>query len=224
MALPGYEALLEYLAVQESDWMMSPAERLAIVGLLQILRPARTLEIGYGFGGSTKRLSAFSGAVVTVDIDAKVKEASARFPNVSPVHMSSGEALQKLSGERQRFDLCLVDGDHSEHGAYEDLKGAIPLADVLLIHDAANPDCRSGYCRALGETDAYADLDFVDGRLQVDGPWGGFGVVLPGLQRNQPRHHTPTVISSFRLLAAELARRRTFWSRIRRKVCPTRSS
>jgi hypothetical protein len=217
MAAPGYEALLEYLAIRESDWMMSPSERLAVVGVLAILRPMRTLEIGYRFGGCTSRLSAYSGSVVTVDIDERVKEASSRFPNVVPMHMTSGEALRRLSGDREHFDLCVVDGDHSETGAHDDLKGVLSLADVILVHDTANPDCRKGYARVLSDSGVYGDLDLVDGRLQVDGPWGGIGLVLPGFGSGQARHHTPSVVSSFELLSAEIGRRRSRWGWLRRK-------
>jgi hypothetical protein len=65
-----------------------------------------------------------------------------------------------------------------------DLRSVLELAPVVLLHDMYNPACREGALDVLRETDCYFDLDLVPGRLQEDGPWGGFGIVLKNLARS----------------------------------------
>jgi hypothetical protein len=161
-----------------NDWYMFPSERVTLIGLLQLLKPKRTLEIGHLFGGCTKHLSAYSEEVYTVDINSRVIESSKRFDNVKAFYMDSVLAMKEFALRGLRFDLAIIDADHSEAGAERDVTAVLGLADVIILHDAANPECRRGYAKALANTDAYYDLDFVDGKHSADGPWGGFGLIM----------------------------------------------
>jgi predicted O-methyltransferase YrrM len=201
-------ALRSFFGFTDSDWQMSPSERLAIVGLLAVLKPATTLEIGHRLGGCTRWFSEYSGHVWTVDVDPYVLESSKRFSNVTPMHMTSTEAMKKLSKEGKRFEVALIDGDHSTEVAGSDLKQAMELCDVIVLHDAANPECRRGYKRALENSNVVADLDWIDGRLQPDGLWGGLGIVLTTLPPGLERVITPALITNADLAAAEQVRRR----------------
>lgn len=185
-----------------SHWMMNPAERLAIIGLLEILRPRRALEIGHGFGGFTRVLSRYAAEVHTVDVEARVLAIERELPHVKAWHATSAEMLLRFAREGLRFDYCLLDGDHSRAAARADLDAVIGIADVIVMHDTGNPECRAGYAEALALHDVYANLDWVDGRIQVDGPWGGFGVVLTGYPRAQPYRITPVKVQNFALIAA----------------------
>ncbi len=190
-----------------SHWMMNPAERLAIIGLLEVLRPRCALEIGHGYGGFTRVLSRFADEVHTVDVDARVLAIVHELPRVTAWHATSAEMLRRFAQEGKRFDFCLLDGDHSRAAARADLDAAIGIAEVIVMHDAGNPECRAGYTEALAGHDVYANLDWVDGRIQVDGPWGGFGVVLTGYPRSQPYRITPVRVPNFELIAAACAAR-----------------
>src|SRR5437868_8530331 len=53
-------------------WEMSPSEQVALVFLLEYLRPKVAIEIGTRFGGSLQVLSHFSDRVYSLDIDAEV--------------------------------------------------------------------------------------------------------------------------------------------------------
>lgn len=190
-----------------SSWMMNPAERLAIIGLLEVLRPRRALEVGFGYGGFTRVLSRYAAEVHTVDTEERVLAISRELPQVTAWHATSDEVLPRFAAEGARFDFCLLDGDHSRAAARRDLDAAIGIADVIVMHDAGNPECRAGYAEALAAHDVYANLDWVDGRIQVDGPWGGFGVVLTGYPRGQPYRITPVRVPNFELVAAAWAAR-----------------
>lgn len=199
--------LEDALGLVSSHWMMNPAERLAIIGLLEVLRPGRALEIGYGYGGFTRVLSRYAAEVHTVDTHERVLAISRELPQVTAWHATSDEVLSRFAREGARFDFCLLDGDHSRAAARRDLDAAIGIAEVIVMHDAGNPECRAGYAEALAVHDVYANLDWVDGRIQVDGPWGGFGLVLTGYPRNQPYRITPVRTQNFELVAAAWAAR-----------------
>ncbi len=57
---------------EKQTWMMAPKERLAILGLLSVLKPQIVLELGFAEGGCTEYLSKYSKIVYTVDINKKV--------------------------------------------------------------------------------------------------------------------------------------------------------
>ncbi|MEI8138454.1 MAG: hypothetical protein WCI03_01150 [bacterium] len=188
------------LTVESKNWMMSPVERLTIVGLLSILRPQTALELGYKAGGCTEYLAQYSEKVWTVDMDATVLESPGRFANTIPLHMKTSEALCKLRNEGRHFQFALVDADHSVEGACRDLQETILLADVIVLHDASNPECRRGYQRALMNCNAYSNLDLVDGHLQSDGLWGGLGIVVPKLSATSISFLTSVKVANSALL------------------------
>jgi hypothetical protein len=188
--------LAKFLSIEpDSKWLMSPVERLVIVGLLELLRPSRTLELGHRFGGCTEWLARYSGEVYSVDIDAAVIESSKRWPNVRPIHADTKAAMRELEGQGLRFGFALIDADHSFEAARDDLLVAARLTDVIVLHDSFNPVCRAGYVAALAQLDAYSDLDLADGHIQTDGLWGGLGIVVPGLPRSTPRQLTPRLLN-----------------------------
>lgn len=195
--------LATFLSLDPADrWLMSPVERMVMIGLLEVLRPARTLELGHRFGGCTEWLCRYSGEVHSVDIDAGVVESCKRWPNARPVHADTQGAMREFERAGMRFDLAVVDADHSFVAARDDLLGAVRLADVVVLHDSFNPECRSGYVAALAAIDAYADLDLADGHIQTDGLWGGLGIVVPGLPRSTKRCLTSR-LSNYDMLAHE---------------------
>jgi len=147
-------------------------------------------------------LSRFASEVHTVDVEPRVLEIEKELPHIKAWQCASSEAMRRFSHEDLRFDFCLPDGDLSRVAARDDLGAAIGICDVIVVHDTGNPECRSGYVEALAEKDVYANLDWVDGRIQVDGPWGGFGIVLSGYSRDHPYRITSVKVSNFDLIAA----------------------
>src|SRR6478735_4078662 len=53
-------------------WMMTPAEQVAILYLLERLRPPVAIEIGTRMGGSLQAISRYSKKVYAIDIDPEV--------------------------------------------------------------------------------------------------------------------------------------------------------
>ena len=175
------------LGLEKSQyWMMAPNERLAIIGIINIIKPISVLELGYASGGCTEYLSKYSKNVYTVDIDKKVLEVSGTFKNVIPFNMTTDEAYKLFKKDKIHFNFCIVDADHSTEGACRDLGFAIELSDIIIMHDTSNPECRKGYQLALKKKDIYFDLDFMEGHYQVDGLWGGLGIVINYRKRMTP--------------------------------------
>jgi predicted O-methyltransferase YrrM len=199
--------LLDFFGFTDSAWLMSPSERLALVGLLAVLKPRTTLEIGHRLGGCTRWLGKFSDHVWTVDIDPHVVESSKRFANVTAMHMTSAEAMKQFKNDRKHFEFAVIDGDHAADVACSDLQHAMALCDTIVLHDSANPECRRGYKKALEGKSVVADLDWVDGRLQPDGVWGGLGIVLTTLPFGIERAITPALVVNAELAAAAQVRR-----------------
>lgn len=179
------------LGLDPVRWMMAPSERLAIVGVLAAMRPRDTLELGCADAGLTAWLSAYSERVVTVDIDEKVLRVTQGLANVTALHTSTKEAARRFEAEGRRFDLTVIDADHSEAGVRRDLESTLRFSEVILLHDTYHPPCRKGILDVLAGRDVYHDLDLVPGGLQPDGLWGGLGVVVPGLPRSAATHTTP---------------------------------
>jgi hypothetical protein len=179
------------------EWEMSAAEQLALVALLQRLRPQVAVEVGTHHGGSLQVLAAYSGFVHSIDIDPEVRTTlSPSFRNVKFHTGSSRElipsVLAEIGGSGRSLGFVLVDGDHSSRGVQDDLEGLlgyrpqVPLH--ILVHDSFNPDTRHGI-RAV-EWQAFphvhtVDLDFVPGGFHVRARggafarsmWGGFARV-----------------------------------------------
>lgn len=168
------EFLKNNIVTESPNWLMTSAERCAIIGLISRLEPTHTLEIGYRFGGCTGFLAEFSKQVSSVDLDANVLNAGNHWTNAKGYHENSVDFLKRAIEEGRRFDFAVIDGDHSTHGAAQDVKLAIQCCDVIVLHDSMNPECRQGYLNGLKDFGGYYNLDFV----LNSGIWGGLGIII----------------------------------------------
>jgi predicted O-methyltransferase YrrM len=173
----NYEKISQHTDKISPDWLMTMAERFALIGLLDVLKPKEVLELGVRFGGATEHLSRFSKQVTSVDLDAQVLDVAKRYNNVVALCMNTGKALDGFIASGKRFDLCIVDADHSYHGAKSDLEKAIKVADVIICHDSMNPECSRGYQDALNQCKGEYIYSKMDAVLN-EGIWGGFLLVL----------------------------------------------
>jgi Cephalosporin hydroxylase len=186
------------------DWMMSPAEQVAMVYLLEHLQPNVAIEIGTRFGGSLQILARFCDRVYSLDIDPEVpKRLEGRFSNVEFLIGPSAEnlppLLSRLQNEGAEVGFVLVDGDHSAEGVRTDINILLkykPLTTLYIVmHDSFNPECRRGLSTAnwAGCPHVHAvELDFVAGvvnpvpsmRGQL---WGGLalGILKPELRHGR---------------------------------------
>jgi len=163
--------------IANSNWLMSCREKLAVIGLLQSLKPENVIEFGYHRGGTTKWLADFAEKVITVDVNEFVNEASEKYSNVESWNCPTGEAINKIKSKNQSFDLAIIDADHSRKAVANDVSGILPYAEVILMHDSFNPSCRRGMLDALKSQSSHAFyLDFIPSILKEDGLWGGFAI------------------------------------------------
>jgi predicted O-methyltransferase YrrM len=131
---------------------MTRAERLLIFTLTFTLRPTRYLEIGTLHGGSALMVNAAmnslnsNGKLVCIDPVPQIapehweilKSRTTLITGYSPDALPEAEA--KAGG---KFDLVLIDGDHTAKGLLRDAEGVLPhVADnaYLLFHDSFFPE------------------------------------------------------------------------------------
>ncbi|MEX0777518.1 MAG: CmcI family methyltransferase [Phycisphaeraceae bacterium] len=184
------------------QWLMSPAEQMAMIYLLDHLRPKVAIEIGTRFGGSLQVLAKYARQVYSLDIDPEVPARLAgRFDNVEFIIGSSRDTLpallQRLEAQGVSPEFCLVDGDHSDDGVRADIDNLLRVVPrspmAIVMHDSFNPDCRRGLCQADWAGNPFVhmvELDFVSGvvnpapatRGQL---WGGLALGFLKPERRQ---------------------------------------
>jgi hypothetical protein len=180
------------------DWMMSPSEKVALIFLLEHLRPKVAIEIGTRYGGSLQVMAQFSDKVYAIDVDPDIpRRLEGKFPNVEYLIGQSDQILppliDRLAEEGAEFSFALVDGDHSAEGVRKDIdnllrfRPTVPL--YIVMHDSFNPQCRLGLTQANWSANRYVhavELDFVAGTVNSapnsrNQLWGGLalGILLP---------------------------------------------
>lgn len=170
------------------DTEMSPGEQATLVGVLAMVSPGVSLEIGTYTGGSLQRIAASSDHVHTFDLASHV---DSHLPNVEYHLGDSAVTVPALLSDLEKcvaVDFVLVDGDHSRAGAYADacnvFDSAATKEAVILFHDIANEAVRAAVRDALkGRDFSFVDLSFA---VSAQAPpllgecWGGFGLVVRG--------------------------------------------
>jgi hypothetical protein len=186
-------------AMIHRDTEMSGGEQAALEGVLAMIAPRISVEIGTYTGGSLRRISQHSERVHTFDL---VSHVSGHLPNVDYHLGDSGtsvpQVLTDLEREGLSVDFVLIDGDHSREGVYRDAQNLLDSKTtrnaVLLFHDIANEAVRAAVRAAIkGRQLAYVDLSFtVPARTSspLGEAWGGFGLVVVG---GPMWPHTPDV-------------------------------
>jgi predicted O-methyltransferase YrrM len=127
-------------------WMTFP-ERVALYSTIFGTRPERTLEIGTFRGGSSVIIVAAlddvgSGELVCIDPQPQVApETWERIKHrATLIEGTSPDAIHAAAPTPDaRFQVVLVDGDHSYEGVLRDVEGVLGALDdeaVLLFHDA----------------------------------------------------------------------------------------
>jgi hypothetical protein len=181
-------------------WNMECSERVAMIALLEWLKPSCSIEIGTREGGSLSVISKNSGKVFTLDLAADCIAAASHFPNAEFIAGPSPETLpgvlRTIAEQQLALEFVLVDGDHSEEGVRRDIECILKYKPVkpcyILMHDSFNPFCREGIISAAWEKSPHVhsvDVDFITGKLHPPGEtyngmhvdaqmWGGFGLAV----------------------------------------------
>ncbi len=191
----GWDAMdLDSLAILgTAPCWMTTSERLLLYAIAFASRPRRYLEIGTFRGGSAAIVGAAMdasrnpGRMVCIDPEPQVEPAvweriahrATLIAGPSPDVLD--EAMRSAGG---RFDLALVDGDHTGSGARRDLEGLLgrlePGAHVLC-HDGHFPEVARAIeefrrAHAPGIDDAgllTMDVSWAGEGAERTGPWGG---------------------------------------------------
>lgn len=162
------------------DWLMTQQERMALICLLEKIRPEVAIELGTLYGGSLSAISKFSKKVYSLDIDPRsVQELTGRFPNVEYVVGNSTDTLPPLLNKLQKsgeaVEFALVDASHSTEGVKRDIENLIRYVPkkpfYIVVHDSFMPKCRQGMIAADWASSPYVhfvELDFIPGRFNSD--------------------------------------------------------
>ncbi|MDB5350938.1 MAG: hypothetical protein JWN86_2185 [Planctomycetota bacterium] len=200
------------------DWLMTPAEQVGMLYLLNQLRPKVAIEIGTRFGGSLQVLSRYSDKVYSLDIDPEVtKRLHGRFSNVEYLTGPSDEVLpgllDRLQADEAELSFALVDGDHSTEGVRKDIDALLKYTPrvpmYIVMHDSFHGVCRDGLKAADWAGCPYVhavELDFVPGIVNpfpasLGQLWGGLAL---GVLKPEPRSG-PLEITEWSKLTYELA-------------------
>lgn len=187
----------DFFARYPLPWKMTAAERFALIGLLDVVRPSCAIEIGSAQGGSLQVLSSVAAKVYSLDVDPTTPTRLGQFPNVEFRIGDSRVTLPRLLGELRAagtaYPFVLIDGDHRADGVRQDIASVLSVPPLtrtyVLMHDGFNPDCRLGIRTAGWEACPFVhevELDFVQGwyHMPNDGTqlahqmWAGFALAV----------------------------------------------
>lgn len=165
------------IGIENPDWLMSSREKLVLIGLLECIKPSSVIEFEYHRGGATKWLAKFAQRIISVDVNEFVNDADKKFPNVEAWNCPTNEAIKRIKDKNLKFDLAVIDADHSRKAVAMDISGLLNHTNIILMHDSFNPACRKGMLDALKDQKTHAYyLDFVPSVSKKDGLWGGLAV------------------------------------------------
>lgn len=177
------------------EWQMESSEQLALLSLLQNMKPECAIEVGSRWGGSMQILSRFAKRVISVDIDDTCQaRLGPKYPNAEFVTGDSAVTLpvlmKKLQAENAKVGFMLIDGDHSAKGVKKDIASLVDYVPAcpmyVIMHDSFNPDVREGILAARWAENQHVhsvEVDFIPGVLHHGGDahremWGGFGLAV----------------------------------------------
>jgi methyltransferase family protein len=175
---------------------MMPGERAALEGVLAMVKPSLSIEIGCHRGASLQLISAHSDTAHAFDLVRHEDLSHERFPNVhfhiGDSHELLPKVLNEIAAAGVNVDFVFVDGDHTAAGVRRDVEDLLSSSclgqTTILLHDTLNWSVRAG----LDEIDytafdkvSFVDLDFVTGKVMREGPsmgelWSGLGLIVTG--------------------------------------------
>lgn len=197
---------------------MKFGERCALEGIVSILQPRLSIEVGTAQGGSLTRIAAHSQEVHSFDLVDEVADRD-ELENVQ-FHVGDSvallpEFLGELAAADRNVDFVLVDGDHSAEGVQRDARALLESdacsRTVVVFHDASNEEVRAGLEAldlAAHPKVALVSLDFVPGYVVADGVrrheiWNGLALAVLDKSRRSDGAIADTEVYD----AAELNRR-----------------
>ncbi len=163
-------------------WSMTHPEKFTLDGMMALLKPSVSIEIGAAFGGSLQVIEKYSQKVYSVDIEQeRIDGLKTKFPSVQFLCGYSGEVLPEIFKSEKGIGFVLIDGDHSYEGVQKDialLMSYQPQQDLYVImHDSFNPEVRKGIVDFSWEQSPYfeyLEVDFVQGLFHQEGKWNGY--------------------------------------------------
>lgn len=188
----GLPGRVQYLLDAPAELLLP--ERLLMYSLVRGLRPARCLEIGTHFGGSTTITCAAlddvgAGCLVCVDPNPLVPpDVWARLAHRATMvrGTSPGALADAMATAGGPFDFVFIDGDHTRAGVVRDVEAVLAVAAPgahLLFHDShywevrdAIDECVARYPTRLLDAGTLSALSTapIQAPDGTSAQWGGF--------------------------------------------------
>jgi caffeoyl-CoA O-methyltransferase len=142
-----------YSRTHNPAMMVGPLEGQFLKMLASLTNARRILEIGTFTGYSTLAWAEAlpkDGRIVTCDINAETTEIARRYfaesPHAQKIEIKVGPAIETLKRVWGPFDICFIDADKENYGAYYDAcldltraRGLIVLDNMLRGGQVLNP-------------------------------------------------------------------------------------
>jgi len=162
------------------EWQTSVPERLILVGLFAILKPEHALEVGVFKASGTFRIAEYCKSLYCVD---PIQNFAPLPGNCTYFKTTSDEAFELFAQQKLRFDITVIDADHSEDHAYRDMKNALSMSDIVIAHDVYHDETCKGYMRAIAEQ---SNLIYLNNRMthveDACPEWGGYLLAVGSVQ------------------------------------------
>lgn len=190
--------------IHDAPVHMLPSERVLLYSTIFGVRPERCLEIGTLYGGSAMITVAAlddiggDGRLICVDPEPRVApeiwgtigHRATLLKGFSPAILPQAE--QEAGG---KFDVALIDGDHSHAGVIRDVVGVMEVlahGGYMLMHDAHYDEVREGIDELLQQhPDRLVDLGMLSSASTPDAnaetvEWGGIRVLRKAAADSAP--------------------------------------
>jgi cephalosporin hydroxylase len=146
------QELIEFIHYSGSQ--QSVAELEFMYDLIKEFNIKEVLEIGTGVGAFTGMMSAMGCNILTMDIydsdkfwQFQKRENGVDYPNITYIvgDSQTDEMVAKVGN--RKFDLVVIDADHSFEGGLKDWQSYYRYAPIIAIHDIndyknkSTPDC-----------------------------------------------------------------------------------
>lgn len=170
-----------------TDWRFADIVAPSFKEILEIAKPKSVLEIGFNAGGSALMFLSIDQFLDYDSIDIQKNEKSQkylynRFVGFDFIEIDSKAASPSMPFFQLKYDMVLVDGDHSMDGVISDIELSLKFdPEYILFDDWYHPSHR--YISEI-VTERYKDVLTVVKIWEFNQAWQGYSMALCKVKNN----------------------------------------